>query len=403
MISSPLVLALLLLAGSPRVPDQVELADGTKLEGRIVFEDEELLVVRVGTRDREIEKQKVVRSTSRAVAHREAIETWIGLGPRDVTGLLALAESSKRDDLLEEAHLFALQVLLIDPANAAARELCGHEAARGSWLVREGGRKVEWTKLLKSHQDFGDPWELETTHYRVRTNLPLPQALEVAFSLECHYLAFRDAFGRDLRLLEVVEPLTASVHADSKSFPEVTSGRKAHFAPASRTLFVDANAGLDVRTLVHEATHATLFGSALADTLGRADVPAWLDEGLAVYMETAVQGSGGKLFHGRQGSDRSWYRRHAEEKDPYDLSRVLNFETADFLASSRADLKYAQAYTLVDFLAHGEDGKYREGFARFVKSAFVGKSSQTHFKAAIGVDDKVLERAWKAFVGSSAK
>lgn len=403
MIHVPLVLALVLFGGASRVPDKVELADGTRLEGRVVFEDEELLIVRTGTRDREIEKHKVVRSTSRAAVHREAIEAWTELAPKDVSGLVALAESSKRDDLLEESRLFALQVLLIDPSNQAARALSGHEEVRGSWMVREGGRKIEWTKLLKSHDDFGDPWELETTHYHVRTNLPLPQALEAALSLECHYLAFRDAFARDLRLLEVVEPLHASIHADSKSFPEVTTGRKAHFETASRKLFVDASAGLEVRTLVHEATHATLFGTANADALGRANIPAWLDEGLAVYMETAVQGSGGKLYLDRQGSDRRWYRRHAEEKDPYDLSRVLNFQTADFLASSRADLKYAQSYTLVDFLAHGEDGKYREGFARFVQSAYLGKSSQTHFKAAIGVDDKVLERAWKAFVGSSAK
>ena len=44
----------------PDVPaDVVELLDGTKIEGRVVFEDKDKIVVLVGTREREIERAKV--------------------------------------------------------------------------------------------------------------------------------------------------------------------------------------------------------------------------------------------------------------------------------------------------------------------------------------------------------
>ena len=76
----------------------------------------------------------------------------------------------------------------------------------------------------------------------------------------------------------------------------------------------------------------------------------------------------------------------------------MTFDSTDFLASSRADLKYAEAYTLVHFLLHAENGRRRPGFIAFLKSAFKGQASQTHFKDAIGGTDAEIERAWRAYV-----
>src|SRR5688572_18821550 len=91
---------LALLAGAPalparggaRVPDRVELADGAKLEGRVVFEDAHSLVLRTGSREREIDKKDVKRSDSRAARQRKAIERWIALRPSDLPGVVALAQ-----------------------------------------------------------------------------------------------------------------------------------------------------------------------------------------------------------------------------------------------------------------------------------------------------------------------
>ena len=54
------------------------------------------------------------------------------------------------------------------------------------------------------------------------------------------------------------------------------------------------------------------------------------------------------------------------------------------------------------FGLHAENGKYRARFFDFLRGAWRGQSSQTHFKDALGLEGPVLERAWEAYVGSLA-
>lgn len=72
--------------------DEVELSDGTKLEGRVVFEDAQELVLLVSaSRERTLEQTKVksVRSQTRSL--QEALDRWDQLKPGDIAGLWELA------------------------------------------------------------------------------------------------------------------------------------------------------------------------------------------------------------------------------------------------------------------------------------------------------------------------
>src|SRR6185503_7432507 len=98
-----------------------------------------------------------------------------------------------------------------------------------------------------------------STHFRLRTNLGLREALSTALDLECYYRAFYALFASELRLFDVVEPMPAEVHADAKSYPEIAGKRRAYFDDAAFTLQVDASGGLQRSDVFHEATHELLF------------------------------------------------------------------------------------------------------------------------------------------------
>jgi hypothetical protein len=149
--------------------------------------------------------------------------------------------------------------------------------------------------------------------------------------------------------------------------------------------------------------HQLLWASGAGQRAGRAEVPGWLDEGLAVYLAAGARGEPGKLSVAPGGTVPDMFREHAGAKKPFDLSRVLAFGSDDFAASSDLSLKYAQSYTLVHFLLHGDGEKHRPGFFDFLRGCWNGKSSMTDFKRAIGVREADLERAWSAYAAQKAR
>ena len=168
--------------------------------------------------------------------------------------------------------------------------------------------------------------------------------------------------------------------------PEPAEG---FYSPGERAIVVDLSArdgGVE-----HFVVHAFVQA-------GFERCPVWLDEGLAQYMEAALTGKPGELVIVPGRRDKGGFATHAKAKKPYRLNRVLNFQSDDFHASTKQHLKYAQAYTLVTFSLHGGQGAYRDGFFTYLRSAYAGKDSSTHFKKAIGVKEKELEKAWAEYV-----
>ena len=385
------------------LPDRVTLDDGTTLEGRVLFEDEQTLVLRVKSRDREIDRGGISAVRAASLELPRALDRIEELQPGDAAGHLRTAGRLEELNLPLEADLLYWRILLMDPDNAAANAKLGHRKRGNAWVIPHRGRWYSLQKLDRPEKKWGDAWEIETTHYRVRTNLSLSQGLDIAVDLERFYRDYYSLLAKEIGLYHVVEPMDAWVHADSVSFPE-SSGRGAYFAEPDNRLYVDASSGLQPEALVHEATHQILYNGAVKGSKGFcSDVPAWLDEGLAVYVQAARSGDPGNLVVRPDTLDPRWFSIHAQAEKPYDLSRVLNFDSTDFQASSKADLKYAQSYSLVCFLMYGAQGRHRAGFMEFVKGVYRGKTSSTHLKRAIDVRERDLEKAWHAFAEGMAR
>lgn len=391
-----LSLALLLAGGDGRTLDHVELNNGVKLDGHIVFKDADTLVLREGSRDREISMSDVSIVHSRAANLREALERWDKVGPGDAAGTLDLARFCKRIELEDEARLFAWRMLALDPKNADAHEMLGHQRHGSAWSVRDGTRSFAFDKLADLRKEWIDAWKMSSTHYRMRSNLDLKSAVDTTLDLEGFYRSFFRLFGRELRLYEVIDPMACEVHADAKSYPELLGNRPAYFDPASNTLLINAANGLDRGALFHEATHQILHVTAVLTSKATGEIPGWLDEGLAEYMRAGVDGQSGHATFAPGLLHKVHFRAHATAKEPFSLNRVLNFQSDDFLASTKVELKYAQSYTLVHYCLHGENGKFRERFLEFVRGTYHGQASASRFKETL--NEKAFEEGWIAYV-----
>lgn len=394
----PLLLVPALPVATQRPEDEVRLVTGRALSGHVVFEDEQRLILLQGTREREVRKDRIEGFDSVLHALGTALDRLSALDEGEVTGLLDLARYCRSSGLPGEAEVLAWSVLVRAPDNAEAHELLGHRRRGDSWGVRSSGQNHRFEDLARLRDDWGEAWELSTTHYEVRTNLPLEDAARLALDLERIYRGLYAFLGSELELRDVTRPMRAWVHADQSSFPESVGDRRSYFDPQQEALIVNAAGGYDPSTLVHEAVHQFLWATGAGRKGARTQIPGWLDEGLAEYFTGGIAGGKGRISVGPGGILMHHFRQHATAEDPYDLSRVLAFGSDDFGGSSGLALKYAQSYTLVHFCLHGQNGAHRQGFFDFLRACWEGKSSMTDFKRAIGVRERDLEDAWSEYV-----
>ncbi len=402
MLAVLLALAPLAAGGELRPPDVVELEGGVKLSGRVVFEDQDELVLRVGSNERTLPRKKVVRFDSRFADLRAIHKRWRELPESDLAGTLALARRCREQKFEDEAQLFAWYVLSYSPKDAAAHEFLGHEKQRETWIVADGARRWPYEKLLELRKDWKDAWELSSEHYHVRSNLPLHDAVIALLEMECAYEAFYQLLGRPLQFRELVDPLPAQVHADQKSFPESVGNARSYYDRAGHVLLVNASGGFDRGAVLHEATHQLLDACIQGTRTARGDVPGWLNEGLAEYIRAATGGPAGRELPAEGHFDLGRFREHAQAQGAYDLARVLNFGADDFAGSTKTSLKYSQSYTLVCWGLYGEGGQLRERFYDYLREACKGHSSSTAFKDELKLDERAIEKSWTAFVEAKA-
>jgi hypothetical protein len=394
---APWALALAVI-GSGEREDRVVLVNGKELRGRVLFQDDTTVVLRQGGRDTELARAEIqlldTRLADLAVLLDNAERADLGRA-RDLELLAAQAEEM---GLPGEAQVFWWRLVRLDPSREDARRALGHERRGAGWSLPLGRRRVDESRRHELARDWGTGWEFASLHYRLRTNLPLDVALDVLLDLERVYAAFLALFGAELRLHDVTRPLSVHLHADSASYPE-TANEFGTYDVAADVVHVNAAAGLDFTVLAHELTHQLLYDTAFREREGSSGcLPGWLDEGLADYVAAGVTGFPGVEFEpGRKHAQ--YFDVHARTQRPLDLARVLTLSQGDYFASTERLQKYAQSYTLVHYLLHGDGARHHAGFTAFLRAVYAGKGSSTDLRKALGVDWRELERGWSRHAG----
>lgn len=382
--------------------DKIVLNDGARLEGRVVLEAPDKIVLRVGTRDRVLLRKDVKSAETRLSSWHEAMERWRTLEKDDPVKIADLAVFARRMGLNEEARVFALRSIASDPDNAVAREILGHERKDKGWFAKEDGRRWAWAERVKRSAEYGQAWELETTHWKLRTNLPLAEATTAILDLEGVYDAFMTVIAPEVGAYHLSEPLLAQIHADRQSFPEA-GGSRGYYDRDARVLFVNAEGGLDRGLMVHEAQHQVLAAASVLAPGARGEISPWLEEGLAEYFRVTLKGPAGRLKYDPDAIDTVAIRSQVHAQRTYELNRVLTFDSSDFLSTSHQDLKYAQSYTLVHFLLHADGERWRGRFFDFLRGAWQGQGSSTDLEKALGAKSEAIQKAWTTWVTARAK
>lgn len=383
--------------GGANGPDEVRTVRDKRYTGRVVFEDEERVVLREGSRDREFERDEIASLSSVRENMRLVLVYLQDAALDDLDVLLEIAAFAERSALPGVARMLWMKALLLAPDSEEANEALGNRRRSGRWELLHEGRWWTLVDLFRRTRDWSDAWELETLHFQVRTNLELGDAIDLAFDLEHLYYAYYRFLQPAVDLRETTEPMRFQVHADLTSFPEVGMSRRSYFNPDQNTAYLNFSRGIDLGTGLHEAIHVFTHNTAVSRR-ARGALPPWIDEGLAEYLRAACHGTPGRLDVTPGVLNRNHYVQHARHSAPYALGRVMNFAKGDYLSSTSVDLKYAQSYTLVDFFLHGDDGAWRERFLEFVAWCYEGRSSPSHFRKKMRASEEEIEAAWKRHV-----
>jgi len=159
-----------------------------------------------------------------------------------------------------------------------------------------------------------------------------------------------------------------------------------------RRLMAVAGEKLDARTwhvVQHEGFHQ------FAHSVIRGDMPIWVNEGLAEYFGEAI-------FTGDSfvsGAIPNW--RLKRVKEAMTEGRFKTIEQMMTLTHPQWNAEmninnYDQAWTMVQFLAHADGGKYQKPFGRFMTQLNQGRPWTTAWRDSFGSAEG-FEKLWRAW------
>lgn len=152
-----------------------------------------------------------------------------------------------------------------------------------------------------------------------------------------------------------------------------------------------------LRTLQHEGFHQFAW-----NYLGP-NLPTWMNEGLAQYFEDAVI-----LEHGMElglGDPKriALVRDALQYKWAVDMEELLSLNNQQWTASlrtngSRSELLYAQAWSMVYYMIHGDNGRYLGSFEVYLRLLSEGHRHDKAFRSAFGYGAlEGIEQRWRTF------
>lgn len=143
-------------------------------------------------------------------------------------------------------------------------------------------------------------------------------------------------------------------------------------------------------TIQHEGFHQ------FVDRVIGGQIPVWVNEGLAEYFGEALF-TGDRYVTGvippeRLARLRAWIA-NGNVVSVSDMMRMPHHSWNEQLSI----VNYDQAWSMVHFLAHGDNGKYQKAFEAFLRAVSKGQDWQSAWKRNFGADTQAFERKWREY------
>lgn len=232
-----------------------------------------------------------------------------------------------------------------------------------------------------------------TRYYTVYTDLPADHAREAAVRMT----AMAEEYQRrtaDFAGGRVTSRMPFFLHADRSAYLANggVDGSAGYFDGAKLVAFAGDAGRPDLRTwntVQHEGFHQ--FAHA---TMGQA-MPAWVDEGLAEYFGEAVFTGDGYVSGVVPGWRAKRIKTRIEQGAFASTKELRSWTLAEWNARLDA-LNYDHAWSMVQFLAHADGGRYRRAFAAYLNDVAAGRPRDRAWQQHFGADEG-FEQAWRAW------
>lgn len=133
------------------------------------------------------------------------------------------------------------------------------------------------------------------------------------------------------------------------------------------------------RTVQHEGFHQ------FAHVVIRGSLPVWVNEGLAKYFGQGVWTGDGFVTGLISPGQLRRVKSQISAGKMLPLAEMLSMTRKKW--NEKLDIRnYDQAWSLVHFLAHADDGKYREAFSDFINDISKGRAYKAAFMRRFGRD-----------------
>lgn len=387
--------------------DRVELKSGKELKGRVVYEDDTLVLLRQGKRKpKEIAVADTVRIESLERSLAEFVDRYDAADKGDAESLAAVARFAEERGLRGEALVSWVGVLFADPTYRPAYEaLEARESTKKGWQFKIGKRWKTLEEAKARQGTWKEHWEVETTHFVIRTDLPVERVTRLAVNVERFYLDYYKLMHRALPLQVFDELPKVNLYVERDKMPKPPVPADAWYDWMRNELDVQVVDQLDLPLIMSEMSRLMLAGS-LRGTIGQTgNAPPWCGRGLADLFGSSVeQKPDGALAFDFDREVQPFFKRVARAETLLPLKRLLGMSRAELLQGTNADLARAEAYTLVHFLIFGDGGARVKPFGAYLEHAYSrGQGSITHFQRILEIDDvAAFEAEWQAYARSKA-
>ncbi len=152
------------------------------------------------------------------------------------------------------------------------------------------------------------------------------------------------------------------------------------------------------RTLQHEGFHQFAFRH-----IGP-QLPIWANEGIAQYFDDGLMVNNRMVVGVVNGSRLASVKNAIENETYIPFDEMLEMSNADWGRAlqqdiNRARIMYHQAWSMVYFLVHGDNGRYQRPFENYLVAISEGTNPQRAFEDAFRTDDpRAFENRWRRVV-----
>uniref|UniRef100_A0A7C2JZU6 DUF1570 domain-containing protein n=1 Tax=Schlesneria paludicola TaxID=360056 RepID=A0A7C2JZU6_9PLAN len=353
------------------------------------------------------------------------------------------------------AYDLVRELAVQDPDHAKARELLGYVQYKDAWvtpfarkMLLKGyvwheefgwlpkghlpryvngerfvdGRWMSATKEAEIRRDFSRAWEINTDHYRIRTNYSLERGVELGRALEEFYEFFHQTFAGFFndpeQLQRLFDGTSPAVNRNGKqylvhyyrtreeyverlegAFPQIRVTNGIYLTGDRTAHFYHDPANNHEATLFHEGTHQLFFESSPQNRPIGEDAHFWIIEGIACYMES-FRRDAGEFSVG----DPQYIRFAGARMNALDQNYYVPFQEfdamgmRDFQYSSMLVKNYTQAAGLAHFFMQYDNGRYRDALVTHLAQLYSASARKREFPQTLdqltGVGHRDLDREY---------